>query len=148
MIMAALALLAGLWAGLLRLGWLLPSLSLRLPAQHGPLMVSGFLGTLISLERAVASSQNQNGRCIYYLAPLLAGLGGSDTLFCPANGRSAQFEYIRCSGIDVYLLHQHPLTAHHRPHRDGHRGITEVGGQWLLAGRLAGFPGCPLVGRK
>jgi hypothetical protein len=75
LILAAVALLAGLWAGLLRLGWQLPPLSLRLPAQHGPLMVSGFLGTLISLERAVALSHYQNGRRIYYLAPLLAGLG-------------------------------------------------------------------------
>jgi len=75
MILAALALLAGLWAGLLRLGWPLPPLSLRLPAQHGPLMASGFLGTLISLERAAALSQTQNGRRLYYLSPLLAGLG-------------------------------------------------------------------------
>ncbi len=75
MALAAVALLAGLWAGLLRLGWQLPPLSLRLPANHGPLMVSGFLGTLISLERAVALSQNLNGRRIFYLAPLLAGLG-------------------------------------------------------------------------
>ena len=80
MILAALALLAGLWAGLIRLGWQLPSLALQLPAQHGPLMVSGFLGTLISLERAVALSQNQNGRRLYYLSPLLAGLGAV-TLF-------------------------------------------------------------------
>lgn len=75
MLLAALALLAGLWAGLIRLGWQLPPLALRLPAQHGPLMVSGFLGTLISLERAVALSQNQGGRRLYYLSPLLAGLG-------------------------------------------------------------------------
>lgn len=80
MILAALALLAGLWAGLIRLGWQLPALALQLPAQHGPLMVSGFLGTLISLERAVALSQNQNGRRLYYLSPLLAGLGAA-TLF-------------------------------------------------------------------
>jgi hypothetical protein len=43
----------GVWLGLVRLGWNLP-----LPWQdqliaHGPLMVCGFLGTLISLERAV-----------------------------------------------------------------------------------------------
>lgn len=80
MILAALALLAGLWAGLIRLGWQLPPLALQLPAQHGPLMVSGFLGTLISLERAVALSQNQNGVRLYYLSPLLAGLGAV-TLF-------------------------------------------------------------------
>jgi hypothetical protein len=77
MLLALLSLLAGLWAGLLRLGWQLPPISLQLPAQHGPLMVSGFLGTLISLERAVALSQNQNGRRRYYLAPLLGGLGAA-----------------------------------------------------------------------
>lgn len=82
MILAALGLLAGLWAGLIRLGWQLPPLLLRLPAQHGPLMVSGFLGTLISLERAVALSQNQGGgRRIYYLSPLLAGLGALALFF-------------------------------------------------------------------
>lgn len=80
MLMAMLALLAGLWAGLLRLGWPLPPILLQLPAQHGPLMVSGFLGTLICLERAVALSQHKNGRRRYYLAPLLAGLGAV-TLF-------------------------------------------------------------------
>lgn len=81
MILAALALLAGLWAGLVRMGWQLPPFFLQLPAQHGPLMVSGFLGTLISLERAVALSQNQDGRRIYYLAPLLAGLGALALFF-------------------------------------------------------------------
>jgi hypothetical protein len=75
MFMAALALLAGLWGGVQRIGWALPTITLYLPAQHGPLMVSGFLGTLISLERAVALSQFQNGRRGYYLVPLLAGLG-------------------------------------------------------------------------
>lgn len=65
------ALLAALWAGLDRLGWALPPPTPDLPALHGPLMVSGFLGTLIGLERAVAV------RCPWaYLAPLLAGAGG------------------------------------------------------------------------
>ena len=80
MLVAILALLAGLWAGLLRLGWVLPPVTPKLAALHGPLMVSGFLGTLISLERAVALNQYQNGRRLYYLPPLLAGLG-TITLF-------------------------------------------------------------------
>lgn len=75
MIMAIGALLAGLWAGLLRIGWQIPPISTRLLIEHGPLMVAGFLGTLISLERAVALSQLQNGRKIYYLVPMFAGLG-------------------------------------------------------------------------
>lgn len=69
--MGMVALLTGLWAGLLRLGWDLPLLRPTLPANHGPLMVSGFLGTLIGLERAVAL-----GRRWGYAAPLLSGLGG------------------------------------------------------------------------
>ena len=40
-------------------------------ALHGPLMVSAFFGTVISLERAVAL-----GRAWAYAAPLAAGLGG------------------------------------------------------------------------
>jgi hypothetical protein len=76
------ALTAGLWAGLLRIGWQIPPISTRLLIEHGPLMVAGFLGTLISLERAVALSQLQHGRRVYFLAPMLAGLG-SVALFLP-----------------------------------------------------------------
>jgi hypothetical protein len=77
MLLAAAALLAALWAGLVRLGWALPSLPVAPPAEHGPLMVTGFLGTVIALERAVALSHHRprQGR-LFYLAPLLAGLGG------------------------------------------------------------------------
>jgi hypothetical protein len=73
-LLAALALLAALWAGLLRLGWTLPSLRPTLPMAHGPLMVCGFLGTLISLERAVGLSA-LGGRRWTYAAPALTGLG-------------------------------------------------------------------------
>jgi hypothetical protein len=69
-----LSLLAALWAGLMRLGWQLPVLTPSLTMAHGPLMISGFLGTLITLERAVALKQKW-----MYLPPLLAGLGGALT---------------------------------------------------------------------
>jgi hypothetical protein len=69
--MGALALLAGLWSGLLRLGWAGPSVHADFPAAHGPLMVCGFLGTMISLERAVALR-----RTWAFTAPLLCGTGG------------------------------------------------------------------------
>ena len=45
-------------------------------ADHGPLMVSGFLGTLIGVERAVALERGWA-----YAAPLLTGLGGIALLF-------------------------------------------------------------------
>jgi len=70
-----LALLGGLWSGLLRLGWAGPLLQPALPAVHGPLMVCGFLGTLISLERAVALD-----RTWAFLAPAATGGGGLLTL--------------------------------------------------------------------
>lgn len=75
MAMGMLALLGGLWAGLLRLGWAGPLLQRQLPAAHGPLMVCGFLGTVISLERAVALD-----RVWAFLVPGLTGVGGLLTL--------------------------------------------------------------------
>lgn len=68
-----LALLTGVWGGLLRL-----PLDLPLPTEHanwitfhGPLMVCGFLGTVIGLERAVGLRH-----WWAYAAPLLTGAGG------------------------------------------------------------------------
>jgi hypothetical protein len=51
---ALLAMTYGAWIGLVRLGWALPLLRQDQLGAHGPLMVCGFLGTLIALERAVA----------------------------------------------------------------------------------------------
>jgi hypothetical protein len=68
--LAGLALLTGLWAGLIRIGWPLPSLEPDLTSLHGPLLVGGFVGLVIGLERAVAL-----GRAWAFGAPALAGLG-------------------------------------------------------------------------
>lgn len=65
-----LALVMGLYGGLLRLGWLLPAPPLPLALYHGPLMVCGFFGGLLSLERAIAA------RVSWALAaPLLLSVG-------------------------------------------------------------------------
>lgn len=66
-----LALLAAMWAGLIRLGWGWPALHPLLPMAHGPLMICGFLGTVIGVERAVALNRPWT-----YLGPALTGLGG------------------------------------------------------------------------
>jgi hypothetical protein len=74
-----LALLAGLWAALIRAGWQLPAWQPRLPSLHGALMISGFLGTLISLERAVALAVPLGtgaARRWTYAAPAISALGG------------------------------------------------------------------------
>lgn len=71
MLVVILTLLAAIWAGLLRIGWVWPPLRPSLASLHGPLMVSGFLGTLIGLERAVAMRRNWT-----FLSPLLTAVGG------------------------------------------------------------------------
>lgn len=71
MMLALIALLAALWAGLVRLGWALPPLRPTLAGAHGPLMISGFLGTVIALERAVALGWRWT-----YAVPLATGVGG------------------------------------------------------------------------
>ena len=69
--LGGLSLLGGMLAGLLRLGWDLPTPHADLALLHGPLMVTGFFGTLIAFERAVALRAMWAG-----IAPVLLGLGG------------------------------------------------------------------------
>lgn len=65
------AFVVGTGAGLARLGVAMPDAAASASALHGPLMICGFLGTVISLERAVAI-----GRRWAYAGALCAGLGG------------------------------------------------------------------------
>jgi hypothetical protein len=78
LVAAMLSLAWGAWLGLLRLGWILP---LPWPDQlilHGPLMIGGFLGTLIGLERAVGS-----GRPWVYVAPVCSATAATLLVFGP-----------------------------------------------------------------
>lgn len=75
MALAVVALLAGLWAGLVLLGLPVSAGETDLAQVHGPLMALAFLGTLISVERAVALNRGWA-----YLAPVAAGLGGLATV--------------------------------------------------------------------
>jgi hypothetical protein len=70
MALGMLALLTALWGGLVRLGWPWPLPWSTLLMAHGPLMVCGFLGTLIGVERAVAL-----GTLWSYAAPLCTAVG-------------------------------------------------------------------------
>lgn len=74
--LGGLSLLSGLNAALLLLGVWAPIQSDRLADVHGPVMVLGFLGTLIAIERAQALR-----RTWAYLAPLLLGLGALTLVF-------------------------------------------------------------------
>lgn len=65
-----LALVGGLYAALLLLGTPVPDTTAGLGAVHGPVMVFGFVGTLIALERAVALRAGWA-----MVAPACSGLG-------------------------------------------------------------------------
>lgn len=75
---AVLSLTCGVWLGLIRLGWNLPLPWPDRLIAHGPLMVCGFLGTLISLERAVALGARWG-----YAAPMLVASGALALDFGP-----------------------------------------------------------------
>jgi len=75
LILGFVGLFVGAGAGLARLGWNVPDVAATAAALHGPLMICGFFGVVISLERAVAI-----GRLWAYSGPLLAGLGTAAAL--------------------------------------------------------------------
>jgi len=72
MVLGFLGLVAGVGAGLARLGYGMPDFAAQASAAHGALMIGAFFGVVIALERAVAI-----GRPWAYLAPLFAGAGGA-----------------------------------------------------------------------
>jgi hypothetical protein len=66
-LLALACLLTGLWTGLSRIGWdifILPA-----TAHHGAVMVGGFLGTLISLEKIIPLKKK-----FLFIIPLLSAL--------------------------------------------------------------------------
>jgi len=71
LVLGLLSMLAGVGAGLQRLGWAVPLPHDALATVHGPLMVAAFFGTVIGLERAVALGKRWG-----FAAPAACGLGG------------------------------------------------------------------------
>lgn len=69
LIFAAFGLISGLYAGLAKMGFLVSG-SIISPLQHGPLMINGFLATVIGLERAAAIDKPWT-----YGAPVAFALG-------------------------------------------------------------------------
>jgi hypothetical protein len=71
MVLGFVGLVAGVGAGLARLGYPMPNFAEQASAWHGALMIGAFFGVVIALERAVAI-----GRPWAYGAPLAGGAGG------------------------------------------------------------------------
>ncbi|MDH4216937.1 MAG: hypothetical protein OEV23_08645 [Gallionella sp.] len=108
LILGFISLATGVLAGLARLGWAVPLPAAQLLLLHGPLMVCGFLGTVIGLERAVAL-----GNRWAYAGPLLTGLGGLALLagFPPYLGAAAMAfgSAVLLAGTILILLRQREL---------------------------------------
>ncbi len=109
LIPGGLALLLGLDAALLLLGLWAPLSFAEVAALHAPLMVFGFVGTLIVLERAVAAR-----RLWGFAAPALLGLG-SLVLLSPlpdAVGKSMiALGFVVLLGIYLVIWRRSPAAA-------------------------------------
>lgn len=123
---AVVVLLAGLWSGLVHLGLPVPSGGTSLHQGHGPMMVLGFLGTVICLERAVAL-----GSGWAYLAPACAGVGGLAVLF-GAPGRLGP-ALLTAAGLALIAV----FVAVHRIQPSLHNVVLTIGaGCWVVAAGL------------
>jgi hypothetical protein len=135
--LAALALLAGMWAGLVRMGWALPPIHAAWVANHGPLMISGFLGTLVSLERAIALAAVVRSRAPF-AAPLLSALGGLALLAGPpgALGRAL----LAAGGLALSII----FAAIYRRQPTWPHAVMGLGALAWLAGSLLWWLGWPV----
>jgi hypothetical protein len=122
---AGLALLVGIDAGLSLLDAWPPVDSGRLGEVHGILMVLGFVGTLIALERAVAL-----GRPVGYAAPALLGLGA--LLLLPARTSGVGASLVTAGALALCLVYV-PLW---RRNRDDAILVSALGGVCALGGAL------------
>jgi hypothetical protein len=125
LLLALITLTAGTWAGLIRLGWHLPAFKPTLLLYHGPLMVAGFFGTLISLERAVAVQKSWA-----YLAPLACGIGG--LLLAFGVFRSVGILLLTLGSACMVLVFAYVLQKH----RTGYMVVMALGAIALLVGNL------------
>jgi len=125
-------LVAAAWAGLIRLGWGWPAFQPRLPANHGLLMVAGFFGTLISLERAVAV-----GKPWAYIGPLVSGVGGIFT----ALGLFGVAGPVLMTLGSLWLLVLYGVVL--RKHFVGFLVVMALGALALLVGNLLWLTGWP-----
>ena len=76
---AIISLIIAMWSGLIRIGWQMSIPHDDFLLMHGPLMVCGFLGTLIIVERSVALTMflSEKTRYLPYVGAILTALGAS-----------------------------------------------------------------------
>jgi hypothetical protein len=132
--LAVVALVAGLWAGLLRLGLDLPQLRPALAGAHGPLLVLGFLGTQIGMERAVALRRGWA-----YVAPAAAGAGALWLIIgLPADAGRA---LLALGGLVLCAV----FVTVHRLQPTWHNAVMGLGAVAWLVGALAWLGGAAMT---
>jgi len=125
--------LAAVWGGLARMGWALPWAGSALHVEHGPLMVSGFFGTLISLERAAALRKSWT-----YLGPAMTALGGTLTAAGVLQGLGAGLLVVGSAWLVVMfipIIQRQPAT---------YTVVMGAGAVCLLVGNLLWTAGWPV----
>lgn len=129
-----LTLLAGLWTGLVRLGWELPAPRVDWPSLHGPLLLSGFLGTLIGLERAVGIRKKWAYVFpVLNLAGVITLVGGAPPVF------PAAFSVAASGGLVLVML----FIFKRQPGL--HTGVMVAGAAHWLLGCVLWLHGAPLA---
>lgn len=123
-----LALLSGMGSGLARLGWQMDAAGQPWLTVHGPLMISGFLGTLISLERAVALASRYRWSIV---VPFITGVGTIALLIAPDASIGRLFITIGSAGLVALFT----LMIRLHPSRDVY--IMALGALlWLVGNAL------------
>lgn len=131
----AAALLGGMGAGLSRLGVPADPISRNWMLVHGPLMISGFLGTLICLERAVALASRYRWSIA---VPAVNALGAFSLLAAP-DAPLAKW-LLTAGSAGLVILFALMLRLH--PTRDV--VIMAIGSQAWLAGNVLWLSGQPI----
>lgn len=127
---AATSLISALGAGVYRLGWDIPLFS-TLTIYHAPLMVAGFLGTLIALERAAALEEKWG-----YAAPIASGLGGVALI---AGYPHLGMGFATAGSIGLIAI----LIALFRHRFSLHAFFIVLGGVYFLGGNILWLCGAP-----
>ena len=104
MLAAVLNLIAGIWAGLIRLGWDLPVTPVAV--HHGAIMVGGFLATLIALEKAIPLKRN-----LFLIVPVISALS---LLMVVPGYYHAGLYFLIAGSVGLFIIHAFYLYLHPR----------------------------------
>lgn len=135
MITVGVTLLGGLGAGLARLGWQMDSLSRNWMVVHGPLMISGFLGTLICLERAVALKSRFR---LVMVVPVINALGAAALLLMQGAMPARILLVLGSAGLTVLFI----IMLRIHPSQD--IAIMTSGSASWLVGNILWLAGQPI----